>query len=356
MATRAIFWVLIVCAICIGTAAAQWYPVGLAATRKVKDLTGPGITQQFSMQATDLGVPVRLRDNVSSIFVFGDTFRDARVGSADWRAPVGLVSPTTNLDGGITWSHAAGPNPGYASQLVAYTHNQNGVSTVLPADIISIRGVLYMWVMVNAGFPNVVRCEIYMSKDDGRSFQWAGFTIPGNYAGGMMQLVTWEYNPVDDFVYIYSTGFQRNKPIIMHRVRSGNLLQFNAYSPWGYRNGAWNWGNAPTPILSGSFGEMSLRRVDNAWVLCFFNAGDYRIDAIVMAGPVSNLFTAQREILVLGGQWGHEDNTHVAQLYGGYTIPGSTLRNFHFVISQWDTATGWPYRSMQFKSALPPLA
>jgi len=111
----------------------------------------------------------------------------------------------------------------------------------------------------------------------------------------------------------------------------------------------WAWGNPATPILTGSFGEMSLRPLGGKWVLTWFNAGDYRIDGIIMDTPTSNLYTAYRQTLIYGGNWGSEDDNHVAQLYGGYVIPGSTLSDMHLSVSQWNTANGWPYRVMQFR-------
>jgi len=48
-------------------------------------------------------------------------------------------------------------------------------------------------------------------------------------------------------------------------------------------------------------------------------------------------------------------NNQVAQLYGGYVLPGSQLDTqggVGVVVSQWDTAAGWPYRTMQFKVTL----
>ena len=45
----------------------------------------------------------------------------------------------------------------------------------------------------------------------------------------------------------------------------------------------------------------------------------------------------------------------VAQLYGGYVLPGSRLDiegGVGLVVSQWNTADGWPYRAMQFKAGL----
>jgi hypothetical protein len=150
-------------------------------------------------------------------------------------------------------------------------------------------------------------------------------------------------------VYVYSTGFQRDKPIILKRVRAEQIANPAAYEPWGYRDGVWAWGNPATPILTGSFGEMSLRPLGGKWVLTWFNAGDYRIDGIIMDTPTSNLYTAYRQTLIYGGNWGSEDDNHVAQLYGGYVIPGSTLSDMHLSVSQWNTANGWPYRVMQFR-------
>ena len=153
----------------------------------------------------------------------------------------------------------------------------------------------------------------------------------------------------DGYVYVYSTGFQRDKPIILHRVRSDRITDLAAYEPWGWRDGYWAWGHPPTPILTGRFGELCLRPLGGKWVLTWFNAGDYRIDGMIMDTPTSNLYTAYRQTLIYGGAWGAEDDNHVAQLYGGYVIPGSTLSDLHLSVSQWNTDNGWPYRVMQFR-------
>jgi hypothetical protein len=41
----------------------------------------------------------------------------------------------------------------------------------------------------------------------------------------------------------------------------------------------------------------------------------------------------------------------LSQLYGGYIVPGSTLRILHLVVSHWNTTDGsnWPYRAMQYR-------
>lgn len=72
------------------------------------------------------------------LFIFGDTFEGPKVGDGWWRAPVGLWSTTTpqNLVNGVKWSAAVGGAA--AQQLFDYTHNANGVSTILPSDVIVI--------------------------------------------------------------------------------------------------------------------------------------------------------------------------------------------------------------------------
>jgi hypothetical protein len=312
---------------------------------KIADLTGPGLTTRFRMEATDLGIPVRTPDG-RLMFVFGDTFEDACVGCGWWRSPVALYSNTSNLNGGVQWSSAYGGDT--AQQLWYYEHNNPEFSTVLPSDVITIGGTMYLHAMVNKGLGNVVWTEIWRSDDSGATWVHTGAKFPSDLHGGLFQLLSWgEGN--DGYVYVYSTGFQRDKPIILQRVRSGSITDLAAYQPWGYANGVWAWGNPPTPILDGRFGELCLRPLGGKWVLTWFNAGDYRIDGIITDTPTSNLYTAHRRTLIWGGQWGNEDDSHVAQLYGGYIIPGSTLDELHLSVSQWNTQAGWPYRVMQHR-------
>lgn len=130
------------------------------------------------------------------------------------------------------------------------------------------------------------------------------------------------------------------------------LLDRTAYEPWGYKDSAWAWGNPPTPVLDGKFGEICWRRVEGKWVLSWFNAGDYDITIKIFDAPTSNLFTAKQYKPIRGGAWGAESDTVVAQLYGGYIHPDSTLRELHLIVSQWNTTTNWPYRAMQFVTGI----
>ena len=60
---------------------------------------------------------------------------------------------------------------------------------------------------------------------------------------------------------------------------------------------------------------------------------------------------------VIGSSWSGENHqrNRVAQLYGGYILPGSRpdiQGGVGLVVSQWHTDSGWPYRAMQFKGHL----
>ena len=79
------------------------------------------------------------------------------------------------------------------------------------------------------------------------------------------------------------------------------------------------------------------------------------------SAPNANIGAAPTKVIVTNGpEWLQQINPGnvVAQPYGGYLIPGSTLAEPHYVISQWDTVQGdnWPYRAMQFRGpALTPV-
>ncbi|WGW13551.1 DUF4185 domain-containing protein [Saxibacter everestensis] len=312
---------------------------------KLADLTGPGLTTGFRMEATSLGIPAVTPDG-RTLFIFGDTFENAKVGNGWWRSPVGLYSTTKDLNSGVQWSGAVGGS--VAEQLWPYVHNNPGFSTVLPTDVLTIGGSMYLHVMVCRENGSVVRTEIWRSEDSGGSWTFTGAQFDAELHGGLFQQLTWAPGG-DGYVYIYSTGFQRDKPIILSRVRQDRIADSTAYQPWGYSEGAWAWGRTPTPVLAGKFGELCLRRLGGRWVLTWFNAGEDRIEGLIADSLTSNLELAERKTLVYGTHWAGEDDNHVAQLYGGYIIPGSTLNQLHLSVSQWKTDTGWPYKVMQFR-------
>ena len=75
------------------------------------------------------------------------------------------------------------------------------------------------------------------------------------------------------------------------------------------------------------------------------------MDVLALDSPTADLYRAPRAAVLRGCNWEDEDHDagRVAQLYGGYILPGSTWADLHLVVSQWNTATNWPYRAMQFR-------
>ena len=48
-------------------------------------------------------------------------------------------------------------------------------------------------------------------------------TFPASMNNGYAQLWSWDYDPDDGWVYVVSTGFQRDKGIILRRVLPGDI-------------------------------------------------------------------------------------------------------------------------------------
>lgn len=339
--------------------------VGVTKTRKIKDLTGTPDTHRFGLGGTDLGIFCRTPKRGLILAVFGDSFELNQVGGPGWRSPVALFSKTQNLDEGIVWDHAAGGDPNYARQLWDYEHNNPVFSTVLPTDVIVVGDVIYLHVMVCKGLGNVQWTEIWKSVDDGETWQHTGAKFAPDIHHGLAQMQTWATDG-SGWVYVMSTGFQRDKPLILRRVHADKIADPGAYEGWGWKDGSWNWGNPPTPVLenassAGKFGEMSLEYIQGQWVLVTFdtsNVGGYDIDIRVFKNITDNLYTAKKSTPIRGANWGMEGDDAVAQLYGPSIIPGSTVdAGFHMAVSQWNTGApnGWPYKAMQFKVPISPV-
>ncbi|SFE33506.1 protein of unknown function [Actinopolyspora alba] len=324
--------------------------------RKIRNLTGPGVTDEFGIGGTDLGVMTTAPDG-RLVAVFGDTFERAGVGGSGWRSPVVLFGDPSTVRTGIVWTGSTGRGR-YAEQALPYRHDSiirgRRVSTVIPTDVITIGGTMYLHVMVCAGIGRVHWTEIHRSTDNGETWTRTGANWPGDHHGGLFQMLTWERGD-DGYVYCFSTGFQRDEGLVLHRVPAERITEPGAWQGWGFRRGAWAWGDPPTVALTGAYGELCLRRVEDRWLLCLFDAGNYRVDALSLAHPTSNLYEVPRTTVLRGTSWHDENHAtgRVAQLYGGYIVPGSTLDDLHLVISQWNTGRNWPYRAMQFAGALP---
>ncbi len=334
---------------------------------KLADITGPGITDRWGVTCTDLGASV-VAPNGTLVSVFGDTFSGNSVGHGDWRSPVILIG-TGDANHPITYQRAGGGDADYAHQLWRYPHHtvksgrpRRGISTVIPSDLLRVDDTLYLHAIVNRGFGNVVWTEIWRSDNDGISWRHLGgdTKFPAGLHNGHAQCWSWDYDPVDGWIYVVSTGFQRDKGIILKRVRPEHIGDLRKYSGWGRTGkGRWSWGQEPTPLTPAgeAWGELSLRRLGKGkWVLGGFLSSKYALGYRVV-DSLTAVHDAPLQMPVVGSEWDAEDHAHsrVAQLYGGYVLPGSKLDvagGVSLVVSQWNTARGWPYRAMQFRATL----
>ncbi|MFN6552369.1 DUF4185 domain-containing protein [Mycolicibacterium septicum] len=340
-------------------------PAGRGA--KLADVTGVGITDRWGVTATDLGASV-LAPNGTLVSVFGDTFSGVHVGEGLWRAPVVLIG-SGDAQHPIRYEHAGGSDPNFAQQLWFYIHDDpstgwshGGISTVLPSDLLRVDDTLYLHAIVNRGFPNVIWTEIWSSTDNGITWRHMGekAKFAADLHHGQAQCWSWDYEPDDGWVYVVSTGFQRDKGIILRRVRPDGIGDNTRYVGWGWDGQRWGWGNEPTPITPADehWGELTLRRLaPGKWVLGGFLASQYALGYRVIASPTANLHQAPIQTPVVGTTWEQEDHADgaVAQLYGGYVLPGAQLDvigGTGLVVSQWNTTTGYPYRVMQFQATL----
>ncbi|MGK2883116.1 MAG: DUF4185 domain-containing protein [Mycobacterium sp.] len=338
---------------------------------KLDDVTGPAITGRWGMPCTDLGAAV-LAPNGKLVAVFGDTFAGAKALQGDWRSPVVLIG-TGDASNLITWEGPGGPDRQFARQLWHYVHDltpdgsKGGISTVLPSDLLRVEDTLYLHAMVNRGFGNVVWTEIWRSTDSGVSWQHMGekAKFAGTLHNGFAQCWAWDYDPDDSWVYVVSTGFQRDKGIILRRVRPEDIGDRDEYFGWCFTDGNWTWapvdsGNQPTPITpeGEKWGELTLRRLGRRkWILGGFLASEYALGYRTIDSPVANVHKAPIQLPVRGTHWHTEDhsNSKVAQLYGGYVLPGSRLDvagGVGLLVSQWHTNDHWPYKVMQFQATL----
>lgn len=343
----------------VGAAAAGLGPAASTPARaagtvdRIGPITGPKLTTAFRMEATDLGIPVRCPDG-RILYVFGDTFEKAGVGIGNagfWRSPTGLYTDGSDPAKGIRFTGAVGGDT--AQQMLPYEHNANGIGTKIPSDIIEVDGILYLYVWNSGteGFGTLKGTEVWSSKDNGATWQPTKANFPADAWGGIMHNMTWEKH-VDGFTYMYCSKY-RNSDLYMFRIKTENLWNGAAYEPWGWtQEKGWAWGQRPTPILKGKFGEMCLRRLDDKFLLTWFDVDAYAIKAFVVDQPWSDLTAARPTTLLHGGAWGAESNDRVAQLYGSYVVPGSSLSDLHLIVSQWNTTKGakdTPYHAMHFR-------
>ena len=158
-------------------------------------------------------------------------------------------------------------------------------------------------------------------------------------------------------MYIVANNFDRTGPAVLYRAKREKFTDRSSWQGWSSvvgPDGGWN--KPPTPLWPDRVGEMSVRQIDGKTVLSYFNASTGNMEVRVADNPTA-LGTAPVTTVVFAGEWPDpaehlpppEDN-RLAQPYGGYISPGSTLDELRVFISQWNTLprAQAPYRVIQF--------
>lgn len=309
---------------------------------KIKNLTGPDITGKFGLHWVDLGAVARCPDG-RTLTVFGDSFGPSW--GENWRSPTALWSSTRALSRGMEYNGTPGGD--WAKQLIPYEHGDE-ISTIIISDVITIGRTMYMHAVVNQGFGNIIWSGIWTSEDNGENWEDSGARFPGDAHNEMWQLASWDIGK-DGWLYVYTSEFLRESPMILHRVRPWHITNPDRYQPWGEKNGRWCWGAGPTPLSDDIIGENSLRRFGNKWLHTWFDGPRYRIDCQVLDHPTQDPTTVRKFTMLHGTSWGNQDVNHLAQLYGSYIIPGSRLNDVHITVSQWNTSDNSIYHVMQYR-------
>ncbi len=229
----------------------------------------------------------------------------------------------------------------------------------LPAGVVQINRDNYMMVTTVKDLePQTSR----LVKANSAQGNWP--TVPnsqrdGGYAGGRQSQISGYYDPIpkpespSGWVYIVANNFDRSAPVVLYRAKPETFTDRASWQGWSAQAG---WGKPPTPLWPDRVGEMSVRQIDGKTVLSYFNASTGNMEVRVADDP-TGLGAATVTTVVFAGKWPDPaedlpppDDNRLAQPYGGYISPGSTLDELRVFISQWNTGPGdnSPYRVIQF--------
>lgn len=315
----------------------------------IGDILGEGISDHVGVLTGDLGIMTSIGTGKEFAIIFGDSFSGANFGQGEWMSPVGVVAEL-DKDGKIIIKRVLN-NDESVEQLINYSHNDRGL-TLLPSDVINVDGTLYMQAMWNEGVGNVLYTQIWKSTDQGKSWRSVS-TTPASYLDGYANLLTWEQGP-DGYIYMMSSEFKRADDVYLTRFKLTDFGNRNAWEHYSiYSDGSGGWGSALTPVLSNEVkaGEMSLRYIDDHWVLAMFNVETMAIEVRISKEIATdwNAITPAQVIVSGYGGWAEDQSaSNFTQLYGGYIVPGSTIDNMDLVVSQWNTSDNSRYMSTQF--------
>jgi len=311
-------------------------------------------TRDYGIGATDLCEFMEFPSGI--LQVCGDSFAGEGVGFGGYWSPVALRVETGSIDDptGVRYGGVIGvdkpllaePTPPGASQL--------------PAGVVQINRENYLLVTTAKDLRPQTSRLVKASPAQG---YWP--TVPDSqrdagHEGGRQSQISGYYDPIPTpdsqtgWVYVVANNFDRSAPVVLYRAQPETFSDRGSWQGWSSELG---WGYPPTPLWPDRIGEMSIRQIDGKTVLSYFNATTGNMEVRVAANPAA-LGTAPVTTVVVAGDWPDPDESlpppdvnRLAQPYGGYISPGSTLEELRVFVSQWDTrprGDNSPYRVIQF--------
>jgi hypothetical protein len=311
-------------------------------------------TRDYGIGATDLCEFMEFNSGI--LQVCGDSFAGQGVGYGPWHSPIALHVETDSIDdpSGVRYDGVTGTD----KPLLA-DPTPPGMSQ-LPAGVVQINRENYMLVTTVRDLePQTSR----LVKAEAERGNWE--TIPGSereaaYEGFRQSQISGYYDPIPKpdsergWVYIVANNFDRSAPVVLYRAHPDTFGDRASWQGWSATQG---WGHPPTPLWSDWVGEMSIRQIDGKAVLSYFNATTGNMEIRVAAEPTALGSAPVTTVVVAAPEWpepaehlGPPENNRLAQPYGGYISPGSTLDEVRVFVSQWNTGPrgGSPYRVIQF--------
>ncbi|OMC08375.1 DUF4185 domain-containing protein [Mycobacterium sp. SP-6446] len=312
-------------------------------------------TRDYGIGATDLCDFVAFPTEL--LQVCGDSFAGQGVGFGGWYSPVALRVDTASVDdpAGVRYTGVTGINTPLLADPTPPGDSQ------LPAGVVEINRRNYLMVTTTHDL------EPQNSRLVAAEPVRAGWqTVPGSrrvalYQDGSQTQISGYYDPVptpdspSGWVYIVANSFTRRRPVVLYRATPQAFTDRSRWQGWAAGpDGGWN--KPPTPLWPDQVGEMCIRQIDGKAVLSYFNASTGNMEVRVASDP-TQLGTAPVTTVVQHDEWPEPaeslpppyDN-RLAQPYGGYISPGSTLDELRIFVSQWDTRArvSAPYRVIQF--------
>lgn len=312
-------------------------------------------TRDYGIGATDLCEFMEFPSGI--LQVCGDSFAGQGVAFGRHFSPIALHVETESVDdpSGVRYDGVTGVDTPLLADRSAPGASQ------LPAGIVSINRENYMLVTTTT---DLVPATSRLVKALPAGGDWP--TVPGSrrdvgWAEGRQSQISGYYDPIPrpdsarGWVYVVANDFDRSAPVELYRVTPQEFTDRGAWQAWSGPGGGW--GRPPVPLWEDAVGEMSIRQIDGKTVLSYFNATSGNMEIRVADDPTL-LGTAPVTTVVVAGDWPERaddlpapTDNRLAQPYGGYISPGSTIDEVRVFVSQWNTTPrgdNAPYRVIQF--------